>query len=222
MGSVGIGKTNPSVALDVIGSISANANVIATGLCFGADCKTSWASVVGGPYLPLSGGTMTGAINAGGQNISNVNELTVTKINATTIDPLYKINNVNYSTFAASIAGGVKEEYVGKIKIEKEIRSGNKNTAREYEAAIDFTKIEEGSDLWVWRKVVDFNPESVDVALTPYGSFAQVYYLISGDKLIFRSDRPAKISYRLIGKRFDWRDWPTKSKNQSEAGYEVN
>ena len=194
--------------------------------------------VIGG-YLPLSGGTMAGPIHMNGNQIDGVQKLTMTgdfdmgannitnvtnlslanggKLTAPTIDPLYSIKGTNYSTFVSSISGGVKEEYVGKIKINKTNRVLN-----EYEATINFDNVEEGSDLWVWRQVVDFNPDNVDVLITPYGSMAQVYYLIDGNKLIFRSDRPATVSYRLVGKRFDWRNWPTLSGDQTTPGLKVD
>jgi len=134
--------------------------------------------------------------------------LTLSKLTASTIDPLYRIKGVNYSTFAPSIVGGVREEYVGRIYVNKE-------------ATIDFDKEKAGSDLWVWRQVVDFNRDNVEVLITPYGQFAQTYYLIKGNKIIFRSDRPVEISYRLVGKRFDWVKWPTLSQDQETPGYEV-
>ena len=134
--------------------------------------------------------------------------LTLSKLTASTIDPLYRVKGINYSSFAPSIVGGVKEEYVGRIYVNKE-------------AIIDFDKEKAGSDLWVWRQVVDFNRDNVEILMTPYGQFAQVYYLIKGNKIIFRSDRPVEVSYRLIGKRFDWAKWPTLSPDQETAGYEV-
>jgi hypothetical protein len=158
---------------------------------------------------------MVGAINMGSQNITNVNTLSVSKLTATTIDPLYNIKGINYSTFAPSFAGGVKEEYTGKIKV---IRS---NYAKEYEAIIDFSELEEGSDLWVWRQVINFNKDSVEVVATPYGKFAQVYYIIDGNKLIFRADKAVEISYRLTAKRFDWREWPTRAVDQTISGLKV-
>lgn len=172
---VGIGTTNPSSSLHVVGNAT-----ISTGL------------------------TMGGDINLGGNSITNINKLTVN-----TIDPLYNIKGINYSTYASAIVGGVNEEYVGRVKIDHE-------TGNEYEAVIRLDALKEGSDLWVWRKVVDFSPENVQALITPYGSFAKVYYEIEGESLIFRSDRPAEISYRLIGKRQDWRKWPTKAVNQEE------
>lgn len=227
-GSVGIGITNPSVKLHAaptsgIYSILAGGTSPTAYRIGNVDDPSAVDDAVtkyyvdnlfsgSGSYLPLAGGTMTGAINMGSNNISNVNTLTVTKLTATTIDPLYTIKGVNYSTFAPSVAGGVKEECVGKIKISK------LNAMKEYEAVIDFSVATEGSDLWVWRQVIDFNKDSVDVVITPYGEFAHVYYVISDNKLIFRADKAVEISYRLIAKRYDWRDWPTRSLDQTTPG----
>jgi len=158
---------------------------------------------------------MTGAINMGGRSDSTSNITGVNKLSVLTIDPLYKIKGINYSTYASSISGGVKEEYVGRIKI------GSKVTASEYEAVVDFSDLERGSDLWVWRQVVDFNKDNVEVLVTPYGRLAQVYYIIEDNKLIIRANRVVEVSYRLIGKRFDWRKWPTRALDQSEQGMEI-
>lgn len=219
-GKVGLGITGPTNKLDIVGTVASNNSITATSFCLGGVCIVEWPTggtgTSTGNYLPLSGGTMAGAIDMGLNNITNINNLSVSKITATTIDPLYKIKGINYSTFAASIAGGVKEELVGKIKL----TTKNKLT-EEYEAIIDFSSIKEGSDLWVWRQVVDFSSDNVDVFLTPYGRSASVYYLVADNSIIFRSDKPADISYRLIGKRFDWRNWPTKAQDQTEAGFEV-
>lgn len=137
--------------------------------------------------------------------------LQVDKITVGTIDPLYRIDGINYSTFASAIVGGVKEELISRVLIDR------KNGAGEYEQVIDFSKVERGSELWVWYYTVDFNKDNIEVLITPYGSFAQTYYLIEGDKLIFRSDRPIEASYRLMGKRFDWRNWPLKADDQEEV-----
>ncbi len=226
-GNVGIGTTTPLAKLEVVPasgySILAGSykigNVALPTVASDVATKGYIDSVLGTStavgFLPLAGGTMTGAINMGNNNITNLNNLTVTKITATTIDPLYTIKGVNYSTFAPSLAGGVKEEYTGKIGIYKPIAT------KEYEAVIDFTAVKEGSDLWLWRQVIDYDKDSVDVAITPYGRFAQVYYLIDGNKLIFRADKAVEISYRLTAKRFDWRAWPTRSNDQATPGLKV-
>ncbi|MFH1838497.1 MAG: hypothetical protein ABH808_03325 [Candidatus Kuenenbacteria bacterium] len=86
----------------------------------------------------------------------------------------------------------------------------------EYEYIIDFSKIEEGDDLWVWYKIIDFSKDNVNALITPYGMSANIYYFIDGEKIIFRGDKPSEFSYRLIGKRFDWKEWPTFAKDQKE------
>ncbi len=147
-----------------------------------------------------------GGINMNGGNIYGINKLTVS-----TIDPLYRIRGVNYSTFAAAIVGGVKEEYVGKAWLD------DLNKFGEYEKVIDFRQQPEGSDLWVWFKTIDWNRNNVEVFITPYGRFALTYYKIEGDKLILRADKPVEVAYRLIAKRHDWREWPTKAHDQEET-----
>ncbi len=131
------------------------------------------------------------------------------KLTVTTIDPLYQIKGVNYSTFAPSFVGGVKEEVSGRLYIKDKM-------GQEYQAVIDFNKQKVGSNLWVWYNIIDFNKENVEAIVTPYGSFANVYYYISGNQIFFRSDRPVEISYRLTGKRFDWQKWPTRAEDQTE------
>jgi hypothetical protein len=222
VGNVGIGITNPSARLTVNGNtilggatqitpLGGAGNVMVMADNTGTLYATTTA-ILAGDYLSLSGGTMAGDINLGGNDISNINKLTVN-----TIDPLYRIKGVNYSSFAAAIVGGVKEEYVGKAQINK------LNFKGEYEFILDFAKQKEGSDLWVWYKTVDFSAENVDALVTNYGNFAQVYYLIEGEKLIFRASEPTTISYRLIGRRHDWRNWPTRAIDQNQtAGFVID
>jgi len=143
-------------------------------------------------------------------NMADGNIEGVSKITVGTIDPLYRIDGINYSTFASAIVGGVKEELISRALIDK------KNSSGEYEYVVDFEKEEEGSDLWIWYHTVDFSKDNIEVLITPYGSFAQSYYLIEDEKLILRSDKPVEVSYRLMGKRFDWKSWPTKASDQEE------
>ncbi|MDD4444147.1 MAG: hypothetical protein PHP81_03710, partial [Patescibacteria group bacterium] len=210
-GNVGIGTTVTSQKLHVNGG--AQLDAISFGVTPGTTQDLALATVEyvnntisgSGSFVPITGGTLQGPINMGNFDITNVNKLT-----AGTVDPLYRIKGINYSTFAPSVVGGVKEEYVGKIKI------ANRNNQGEYEAIIDFSKVEEGSDLWVWRQVVDFSQENVDVLITPYNSFANTYYKIENEKIVIRSSEPVSISYRLIGRRHDWQEWPTRAKDQTE------
>jgi hypothetical protein len=221
-GSVGINVTNPGTKLDISGSfrnslatthslLGGAGNVVVMADNTGTLYATSSLAITGS-YLPLSGGALTGNLNMGGHDILNINKLTVN-----TIDPLYNIKGTNYSTFASSIAGGVKEEYIGRADIKaKNLIDGE----REY--VIDFDNIEKGSDLWVWRQTVDFSEKNVEVLITPYGGFAQVYSSIENNKIIFKADRPVSVHYRLSGRRVDWKNWPTKANNQTEkAGFVI-
>ena len=223
--NVGIATTTPVYNLDVAGTSRFTQPVIVADPVADAHAATRFyvddavTTGISANTDACSGDAtceMNGATLNGG-NITNVNKLTVT-----TIDPLYEINGVKYATYVASIVGGVKEEYVGKAQLSRSgsaswlTRIVTRNDAEEYEHIIDFTKIEEGSDLWVWYKSVDFSKDNVDALITPYGQAASIYYRIDGEKIIFSGDKSAEFSYRLIGKRFDWRNWPTYALDQSE------
>jgi len=126
------------------------------------------------------------------------------------IDPLYDIGGVKYSSYAPSIVGGIKEEYVGRGNI--------KNCGSEFCSWIlDFSQVSKGSDLWVWRQIIDFHPETIEVIMTAYGKPALLSYEIGDNQIKFYSDRPTQFSYRLVGSRFDWRRWPTLAPDQSES-----
>jgi hypothetical protein len=156
--------------------------------------------------------TASSTLNMLGGNINAVNKLTVN-----TIDPLYNIKGVNYSTFAPSMVGGVKEEYVGFLEINKPLQNG------EYEKIIDFDQVAEGSDLWVWHKTIDFSPNNVQVIITPIAQFANTYYFIEDNKLVLRADKEVEVSYRLTGNRHDWKEWPTRALDQTEkAGFIID
>ncbi|MFP4515136.1 MAG: hypothetical protein ACLFNO_03990, partial [Parcubacteria group bacterium] len=201
--NVGINDTTPSYKLEVGGTANFTGTVgVATPTSNGHAATKSYVDSV------LDSPSITGDLNMNGYDILDVNKLTVN-----TIDPLYRINNVLYSSYAASVVGGVKEEYIGKTTI-----NSYNSSKGEYEKVINFKEQEEGTELWLWHKTVDFNKDNVDIFMTPIGAMANVYYELTEDRIIFRSDRSVEVSYRLIGRRFDWKQWPTLADDQDEKG----
>lgn len=191
-GNVGIGTAIPGFKLDVNGT-----------------ARISGAITLSGDIA--FGGAATTNLNMNNRNIVGVNKITVA-----TIDPLYEIAGEKYATYGSSIVGGVREEYVGRGNLQ--LTTDNQQSVYEY--VVDFNNVKEGSDLWVWRNVVDFSRDGVEVLTTPYGVPASIYYEIEGEKIIFRADAllvdNIEFSYRLSGRRFDWKDWPTYAKDQEE------
>jgi hypothetical protein len=229
MGNVGIGTTVPGYKLDVqgTGNFTGTVNVGTPTAASNAATKSYVDSAVAsgltgggssGNFTTLNvtgnwniSGAAQGGLNLNGYNISGVNSLTVTKINATTIDPVYQIGDTKYATFAPSTIG-VTEEAAGEGTLAK--------AGSDYEYAINFSKLAQGSDLWVWYQAVDFSKDTVNAIATPYGQFAEIYYTISGSTLTFHGNAPAQFSFNLTGKRFDWQKWPTQIIDQSApAGF---
>jgi hypothetical protein len=193
--------------------------------------------------------TMNANLNLGANNISMTGNIgNVTKLTVATIDPLYEIDGEKYATYASSIAGGVKEEFVGRATLSRtypveSIKYENKDTKYDiqntnYSYTIDFTKVERGSDLWVWYQAVDFSKDNVEVMATAYGVPVAIAYEIKEKKIVFitnnlqpttynrrgetndlqptTNDNGIEFSFRLVGKRHDWKDWSTYIKNQNE------
>jgi len=210
-GNLGINTTTPSYKLDVNGNARFTGTVkVATPHDPDDAVTKSYLdsalinSTSSNAYVLKAGDSMSGNLDMSGHNIVGVNKLTVT-----TIDPLYDIGGVKYSTYASTIVGSVKEEYVGKGEI-------NYCVNNYCFWRLNFAQQQPGSDLWVWRQIVDFQPDKIDVLMTAYGQPASLSYEIDGNQIIFYADRPTKFSYRLVGARFDWRKWPTLANNQSE------
>ena len=225
--NVGIGTTSPNAKLDVNGSLAVRGTVSFTGplyinegnrlLMVDNDGNVSATSTfLGSNYVVKTGDIMTGALGFSSStppydaiNLNGNNIIAVNKLGVVTIDPVYNIRGTKYSSYAPSVVGGVKEEYIGRGSI----KDCNHDVCS---WVLDFGQVTEGSDLWVWRQVVDFRPETIDVFMTAYGRPALLSYEIGDNQIIFYADRPTQFSYRLVGSRFDWRQWPTLAADQSE------
>ena len=94
---------------------------------------------------------------------------------------------------------GTKEEVTGTITLSSNY-------------TIDFTKLEKGSDLWMFYQVSDFgtNWTNLQVMLTP--SFAgRVWYKKDSAKktLTIFGTETGEVSYRMTSNSFNYKAWPT-------------
>ncbi len=131
------------------------------------------------------------------------------KVTASTFDPPYTIGNITYSTYAPGI-NGVKEEVSDTIDL-----SGANNTY-----TIDFSKLKQGSDLWLFYQITDFgqNWTKMQVMLTS-GFDGRVWYTKDPTKktLTIHGTAPGEVSYRLTADRYDWRNWENTLASQNET-----
>jgi len=215
-GNLGISTTTPAYKLAVVGT-----GYFSNQLTLGANLN------LGANSISMSGG-----------NIGNVGKLTVTSI-----DPLYEIGGEKYATYVSDTIG-YKVESFGKGKLVKsEIRNPKsetnsnvqnpKQTGLEFSASnlefaeplysyiIDFSKVERGSNLWLfWQTISEGqNMEDVSVVLTPEGDEASLWYVLNpaSRQIIIRGDKDVVFSYHLVAPRHDAASWPNVSDSQYEG-----
>ena len=160
------------------------------------------ASPTGG-ILNIVGGNL----NMSGNNISSVTKITLET--GGTIDPPYKIEDTTYATYVPSMVG-IKEEVSGIVTLRSNY-------------TIDFTKLEKGSNLWLFYQITDFgkNWENLQIILTP-GFNGKVWYTKNpaNKTLTISGDSAGEVSYRFTANRYDWKKWTNIATEQKkEAGW---
>jgi len=183
------------MSVDAAGNVSIAGNTILNG--------TLWL-----------GGAMASSINLNSNDITNVNKLTVT-----TIDPVYEINNKKYATYVSDTIG-LKVEYYGKAAL-TQAHNSQLTIRNNYSYVIDFTKLAEGSDLWLFWQTSDEgeNMRDIVVTLTPEGGNATLWYELKPKErqIVIYGDMPVVFSYELIAPRHDAKQWPTITKESSQG-----
>ncbi len=178
-----------------------------TSFCISGDCITGWNQV--GTWTTDTNGIYyndTGNVAIGAAPVVGTDRLQITgdaiisgELTVNTIDPVYWIDDVSYATYGHSTTG-IKEETMGKIEL-------NNYSNGIYSYLIDFSNLEQGSDLWLFKQIIVLDNEWNDlvVTLTPEGR-AEVWYELNPKKntLNIFSTEDIKVSYRLVAPRFDW------------------
>lgn len=125
------------------------------------------------------------------------------KLDVSTIDPVYTVDNIKFATYGHSTIG-IKEETTAVVQLT------NKDASGKYAHTIDFTKEKSGSDLWLFYQVTDMGKSwgNLVVSLTPAFD-GRVFYEKHADekKLVIYSDKPGEVSLRLIASRYDFAKW---------------
>ncbi|MEK7630091.1 MAG: hypothetical protein AAB432_01765 [Patescibacteria group bacterium] len=206
-GNVGIGKTNPSQKLEVVGNVSS------TAVCLSGTCNSTWPSGIN--YWTLSGGVLSPTSTSYNVTLGDGlggTDLTIGggagKINAGTIDPVYTINGARYATYSPESVG-IKVQVTGVANL----KNGK--------AVISFASAAEGSDLWLFARTTNLQKEGLNnviVLLTPTFSGNVWYQKNESVKTItIYGSANGEVSYQFIAPRFDAAKWTNFSSDNIEG-----
>jgi hypothetical protein len=117
---------------------------------------------------------------------------------------VYTIDGIKFATYGASTVG-IHEETV--LKVTPATYDPKRKL---YDYAIDFSKAEKGSDIWLFYQVTDFGSrwENLVVTLSP-GFDGRAFYEenVANHTLHILTDKEGPVSVRLIANRFDFTKW---------------
>lgn len=259
-GNLSLGSTTTSYKLDVQGDVNVS-GVYRKGGTAGltvtcssgqtlATTTVSGGIVTGGNCVSISSGSVSGSGTAntialwtaasalGNSFITQTGTSTVVisggsgKLDVGTVDPIYTIAGKRYATYLPGMTG-VKEETTGVLRLQRgTTRNYTQNNAEVYEYVIDFSMVEEGSDLWLFSKVTNLknNFDKLAVLLTPSVE-GNVWYEkdpVNMKLTIFAYPLNPKsyilnpeLSYRLTAPRFDADSWMNYAID-GEGGFVIN
>ena len=138
------------------------------------------------------------------------------KLDVGTIDPVYTIDGVKYATYGSAQVG-IKEEVSFKATLSKWDEK-----KQMYVYAIDFSKLEKGSDVWLFYQVTDFGKYWENLIVTLASGFdGRVFYEEAPQKGVLNiyASEQGSVSIRLVANRFDFTKWKNLRPDQDDQEY---
>ena len=221
---IGVGTTTSSHKLSIetqdnstdflqIASSTENAvfNIDSRGwVGIGSSTPTSQVSIRDLLFVGANGTTGLGVATSTFQG-----DLTITgKLDVSTIDPVYTIEDTKYATYGHSTIG-IKEEVLANVMLDEYDESTGK-----YVSSVAFSDVEEGSDLWLFYQITSFGKEWSDLVVSLTPSFdGNVFYEknVATNTLTIMSDKRGEVSMRLVADRYDAAVWPNLRPDQNQG-----